>query len=168
MESIVSEFWVQLKAFLPRFGAAAGVFLAFWIGGKILQNLVLHVGDKHLKNADVLSLLGRTASSIALVMGTITALGTMGVDVSAMVASLGLTGFALGFAFKDALSNLLSGVLLLIYRPFKRSDKISVTGFEGRVIEINFRYTVLAGDGKKYLIPNSTLFTNAVSILEGP
>ncbi len=166
MQDFINEFWVQLQAFLPRFGAALAIYLGFWIGGKILQQLILLAGSKSKHNTDVLNLLGRVAGSIALIMGIVTALGTMGVDISALVASLGLTGFALGFAFKDALSNLLAGVLLLIYRPFKRNDRISVAGFEGDVTEINFRYTVLHDGKKRYLIPNATLFTNAVIILE--
>ena len=50
-----------------------------------------------------------------IVFGLVTALGTAGVNVSALVAGLGLTGFALGFAFRDVLSNLLAGVLILLY-----------------------------------------------------
>jgi small conductance mechanosensitive channel len=96
----------------------------------------------------------------------VTALGTLGINVSALVAGLGLTGFALGFAFKDALSNLLAGILILIYRPFMRGERISVTGLEGEVAELNFRYTVLRTPEKRILIPNSTLFTNAVTVME--
>jgi small-conductance mechanosensitive channel len=168
IQTVASEFLIQIRVFLPRLGAAAIVYLGFCLGGRILQVVVLKAGEKSIRNQDVLILLGRTVASIALVMGAITALGTMGVNVSALVASLGLTGFALGFAFKDALSNLLAGVLLLIYRPFKRGDRIAVSGFEGKVLEINFRYTVIGEANKKFLIPNSTLFTNAVAIVEIP
>ena len=56
--------------------------------------------------------------------GLVTALGTLGVDVSALVAGLGLTGFALGFAVKDTISNILAGVLLLVYRPFSKKDYV--------------------------------------------
>jgi small-conductance mechanosensitive channel len=87
-------------------------------------------------------------------------------DVSALVAGLGLTGFALGFACRDILSNLLAGTLILIYRPFQRNDRIAVLGFEGIVIEIGLRYTALQAEDKKILIPNSNLFTNPVTVLE--
>ena len=49
---------------------------------------------------------------MVMIFGFVTALGSVGVDVSALVAGLGLTGFALGFALKDTISNLLSGVLI--------------------------------------------------------
>lgn len=59
-----------------------------------------------------------------MLLGLVTALGTAGVNVSALVTSLGLVGFALGFALKDALSNIISGILLLLYRPFSVGDVI--------------------------------------------
>jgi hypothetical protein len=75
-----------------------------------------------------------------------------------------LTGFALGFAFRDALSNILAGVLIVMHRPFLRGDHISVVGFEGTVVGIDLRYTTLQKDDKIFLIPNSTLFTNPISL----
>jgi small conductance mechanosensitive channel len=69
----------------------------------------------------------------------------MGVNVSALVAGLGLTGFALGFAFRDVLSNFLSGVLLLLFRPFRVGNHISINDLEGEVVSIDLRYTVLTG-----------------------
>jgi small-conductance mechanosensitive channel len=113
---------------------------------------------------DLFDLLGRVASVSLILFGFITGLGTVGVDVSALVAGLGLTGFALGFAFRDVLSNLLAGVLILLYRPFSRGDRISVTGLEGMVTHIDLRYTNLECDGNLVLIPNSSLFTNPIIV----
>ena len=70
----------------------------------------------------------------------------------------------MGFAFRDVLSNVLAGVLILMYRPFRRGDKISVTGLEGTVTGIDLRYTVLENEGKTILIPNSSLFTNPIVV----
>lgn len=100
------------------------------------------------------------------VFGIMTALGTLGVDVSALVAGLGLTGFALGFALKDVISNALSGILILVYQPFRKGSVINVTGSEGMVVEINLRYTVLQGDDKLSFVPNATLFTNTVVVVK--
>ena len=72
-----------------------------------------------------------------MIIGFITALGTMGIDVSAIVAGLGLTGFAFGFAFKDMLSNFISGIMIFIYEPFKLGDTIEVDGKTGKVVDIN-------------------------------
>ena len=88
----------------------------------------------------------------------------MDVDVTALVAGLGLTGFALGFALKDLISNLLAGVLLLLYRPFQRGDHIDVAGFSGFVREIDLRYTTLEEEEKIYLVPNSLLLSKGIKV----
>ena len=101
-------------------------------------------------------------------IGLITALGTLGVDVTALVAGLGLTGFALGFALKDIISNLLAGMLILAQKPFQRDDRISVQGFtpplEGVVSHVDLRDTTLEMPDRKILIPNSNLFTNPIVV----
>ena len=61
--------------------------------------------------------------------------------------------FALGFALRDAVSNLIAGVLILLYQPFGYGDKITVGGNSGTVTGINFRYTVLKADGGAVVNP---------------
>jgi small-conductance mechanosensitive channel len=101
-----------------------------------------------------------------VIVGLITALGTMGSNVSALVAGLGLTGFALGFALRDSISNLIAGVLILVYQPFTINSRIKVAGYEGTVVSIDLRYTVIESEGAKVLIPNSKLFTNPITVLK--
>jgi small-conductance mechanosensitive channel len=90
----------------------------------------------------------------------------MGVNLTALVAGLGLLGFGLGFALRDVLSNMIAGILILIYCPLRLNDRVAVTGFEGIVTEIDLRYTTLQAEDKKILIPNSTLFSNAISVMD--
>lgn len=164
--TVMETFLEEVSHWLPRIGVAFLVFLFFWLAGLLLQKLAHRIGGRAQVRSDILILIGRTASTLLIILGAITALGTAGVNVSALVAGLGLTGFALGFALRDALSNLLAGILILIYRPFKRYDRISVAGFEGIVIETDLRYTTLQGEDRRILIPNATLFTNAIILLE--
>lgn len=160
------KFLDQLSHFAPKAGVALLVLIAFWLAGLLLRKVTRRIGERADIRGDVLLLIGRTGSTFLIILGVITALGTAGVNVSALVAGLGLTGFALGFALRDALSNLLAGILILIYRPFKRHDRISVAGFEGIVVETDLRYTTLQGEDKRILIPNSTLFTNSIVLME--
>jgi small-conductance mechanosensitive channel len=157
---------IKTTPFIEKVIIALLLFCAFWILGVITRWLTYKIGDKAHVHKNVLILLGRTGYALSLIIGLITALGTIGINVSALVASLGLTGFALGFALRDALSNLLAGVLILIYRPFQVSDRISVMGFEGEVLDIDLRYTTLRSNGKKVLIPNSNLFTHPINLPE--
>ena len=154
----------EVRLVFLRSGTALGIFLAFWILAVIVDRIVCRFGSRVPGNKDLYGFLGRVAKISLITFGLVTALGTAGVNVSALVAGLGLTGFALGFAFRDILSNLLAGVLLLLYRPFGRGDRISVTGLEGVVVHIDLRYTVLRADDKTILLPNASLFTNPIVV----
>jgi len=161
--------WINLLPVLAlRVVIPIVIFLCFWIAAKILQMIICRLRPHAHVNADLMDLLGRTAKIALIIFGLVTALGTAHVNVSALVAGLGLTGFALGFALRDVLSNVLAGVLILLYRPFVHGDHISVTGLEGRVEHIDLRYTALDGGDKIILIPNSNLFTNPIIVDRQP
>ena len=157
---------IKTTPFIEKLIIGLLIFLIFWLMGIILRLLTMKLGKKADVHRNILILLGRTGYSICIIIGIITTLGTIGVNVSALVASLGLTGFALGFALRDALSNVLAGVLILVYRPFQAGDRISAMGFEGTVLDIDLRYTKLQADGKIVLIPNSNLFTNPITLVQ--
>ena len=166
MQTIVDEFQRQVAVFGSRLGPSLLMFGGFWLASLIVKKIICNVGKAtDPAKQDILNLIGQIARITLLVFGTVTALGTLGVNVSALVAGLGLTGFALGFAFRDALSNLLAGILILVYHPFRRGDRIAVAGFEGTVLMIDLRYTTLQGEERIFLIPNSTLFTNPISVI---
>ena len=165
MKPDMNELAKEAVLFGSKLGASLLILGAFWLAGSLVRRALAQLGKRYdPAKQDVLNLMGQIAWISLLVFGTVTALGTLGVNVSALVAGLGLTGFALGFAFRDALSNLLAGVLILLHHPFRRGDRIAVVGFEGKVIGIDLRYTTLQNDDKVYLIPNATLFTNAISL----
>jgi small-conductance mechanosensitive channel len=108
-----------------------------------------------------------TAYYTVLGLSLITGIATMGVNITPIIAGLGLGGFALGFALRDAISNLLAGLLIIIYRPFSKGDYISVAGSKGKVEEINLRYTVLdTGEGEIALIPNQMIVSKPVTVIK--
>jgi small-conductance mechanosensitive channel len=163
---MIGQFLTQVIDYLPKLGIALIIFLVFMGIAKIVQMIFFRMDHRFDAGKNqILKLSGKTIKFLILGIGAITALGTLGINVNAMVAGLGLGGFALGFALKDALSNILSGALILIYHPFTVGDTINVTGCQGIVLEINLRYTILQGESKIYLIPNSSLFTNNIEVL---
>ncbi len=82
-----------------------------------------------------------------------------------LIAGLGVSSVAIGFAFKDILQNWLAGLLILIRQPFEIGDQIEVEGHEGTVKHIETRATIIKTyDGQKIVIPNSTIYTNAVVV----
>lgn len=163
----LSKFTPLLSLYFQKFAVALAIMLAFWLAAFVLSSLVQRVAERQqARRRSVFLLLSRVVHAGLLVIGGATALGTIGVNVTAIVASLGLTGFALGFAFKDALSNLLAGVLILIYEPFSEGDRIRIGDAEGSVTQIDLRYTTLRGEGKRFLVPNSNLISNTVTVNE--
>ncbi|NOZ68318.1 MAG: mechanosensitive ion channel [Deferribacteres bacterium] len=149
-----------------KIGISVVVLLIFWILANVTKRAIIKISARLGLDAALALLLARTAKITLIIFGIITALGTLGVNVSALVAGLGLSGFALGFALKDTISNLLAGVLILLYRPFGTGNRIKISGYEGTVVSIDLRYTELEGDGSRILIPNSKLFTNPIVVLK--
>lgn len=164
MEPIVVNITTEASRLAVRAGAGLLLLIGFWLAGVMAQRVMVRLERAGRARPDVLALLGQTAKGTLIVLGLVTALGTIGVNVAALVTGLGLTGFALGFAFRDMLSNLLAGLLLLAYRPFASHDHISVTGYEGTVTGVDLRYTTLQREDGKVLIPNSILFTNPIQL----
>lgn len=165
---IVQQTATEVFNFLPRLVAALVIFVVFYFIDRIVRRMINRYTKRAFLSEDVRSLLVRTISLVIITIGIITALGTLGIDVTALVAGLGLTGFALGFALQDIISNFLAGVLLVINRPFRRGNYIKVGDKEGIVVDLDLRYTTLQRDQIRILIPNSTLFKEAITILLSP
>jgi small-conductance mechanosensitive channel len=166
MNAVFAEFSKQAVAFAPKALSGLVVFAGFYAAAGVLTNVVRKAAKRSRRlDHTLLDLLCQTLKTTLVIFGLVTALGTIGVNIGAMIAGLGLSGFALGFALKDALSNLLAGVSILLYHPFRPGDRISVTGLEGRVVRIDLRYTTLDTDEHSVLIPNSNIFTNPVTVL---
>ncbi len=163
---ILTPFIESLGGALPGFFAGLVVFVAFYIAAVISRKLLHRLSARvKVEKRPLFELAGETLRYVLIAVGMIMGLGTMGIDVSVLVAGLGLTGFALGFALRDAVSNLISGVLILLYQPFGYGDKITVGGNSGTVIGINFRYTVLEADGGTIVhVPNSAMFSNSITV----
>ena len=138
------------------------------IGGLVVK-LVTAIVRKALRrtkrvNALLESFLCSAVSKTGWIFLFVIALGRIGVDVGPLIAGLGVTGFILGFAFKDTLSNFASGIMIALNQPFKVGDYVIVGGVEGAVRELNMMATVIAtADNKKIVIPNSNVWGGPVT-----
>lgn len=165
MLDLIFELIHPLKDITPLLAGSIAIFFIFYFSAVISRRILIKLGEKaDSDQSKIFNLAGSVLKSGIILMGLISALGTLGIDVSAMVAGLGLTGFALGFALKDALSNLLAGILILFYQPFKIGHSIEVAGCKGTVKDIDLRYTTLESEASTILIPNSTCFKNWIAI----
>jgi small-conductance mechanosensitive channel len=154
----------ESMVWIPKLVAVLFIIIFFYLLAKFVKHFIITFAMR-LKFDPYLTLFFAQVSRVIFTLfGVITALGTIGINVSALVAGLGLTGFALGFAFKDTISNILSGVLILLYRPFIVGDTIKVGDFKGKVISVDLRYTKLDSEEGTVLIPNSKCFTDPVVV----
>jgi len=103
---------------------------------------------------------------LIILVGILIGLDQMGVRIAPILTGLGLGGFVLGLALRDVLSNLISGVMMLLYKPLERGDSVTVSGYNGEVEEINLRYTTLRRDGERFLIPNATLLSSPIKLTQ--
>lgn len=142
--------------------------LILLIGGIVVKLLVKAIDKALGKSKRVDALLRTFLCSVASKTGwailCVIALGRIGVDVGPLVASLGVTGVVLGFAFKESLGSLAAGLMIALNHPFKVGDYVVIGGAEGSVTELNMMATVLAtADNKKITVPNSAVWGGAIT-----
>jgi small-conductance mechanosensitive channel len=165
MPTIAQELLSKIVLSLPSIAIGLTIFFIFWIAAKTTHSFIDRVADKNPpQRQPVFYILGTISKIAIIVIGLITALGSAGVNVSALVASIGLSGLAIGLASKDAFSNLLAGIMVLFYQPFKIGDIIEVGQLKGKVIKMSMRYTHLAAENAEILVPNSSLLINNIVI----
>ena len=99
-----------------------------------------------------------------LTLAVVLALGSIGINLTAFAVFSGAIGVGIGFGLQKVVSNLISGVILLLDRSIKPGDVIEIDGTYGSVATLNARYvSVLTRDGKEYLIPNEDLIAQRVT-----
>jgi len=106
------------------------------------------------------SFLRNVSYAVLLVLVFVTALTKIGVPATSLATVLGAAGLAVGLALKDSLSNIASGVMLIILRPMRDGDHVIAGGQEGIVDEIRvFQTRIRAFDQRIITLPNSTITT---------
>ena len=165
------DFILENINILTDFAVAVIIFLVFYFIGKLSSRITLVRILNGNANPFLVNLLGKSIKNICIFIGLLTSLGTLGIDVSALIAGLGLTGFAVGFALKDMLSNFISGILLMIYTPFNINDNISIDKYTlaGKFTHIHYdgnrdTLVALAGSSEALLLligPSSVILPSA-------
>jgi len=135
-----------------------GYLVANWVGRAITHSLKRSKIDLTLAK-----FFGRAGRWGVLGLVALAVLGIFGIETSSFAVVLGAAGLAIGLAFQGTLSNFASGVMLLIFRPFKVGDAVTVSGVTGIVDEIQiFTTTVDTFDNRRFIIPNSSIFGTTI------
>jgi len=142
--------------------------LAIFIIGKMIVNTLSSILRKVLAKSKMDDILINFVSSIfktiLLLFVVIAALDQLGVDTTSLIALLGAAGLAIGLALQSSLQNFASGVMLIVFRPFKAGDFVEVAGTSGVVETINiFSSTLRTGDNREIIIPNGSIYGGTIT-----
>ena len=158
---------LRFSAVLPQAAAGALVAALFWVAAKFVGALVMRLQSRvDEAHKGLIELLADVVGWTLFGIGVIAGLGTAGVNVTALVTGLGLTGVALGLATKDILANMVAGIMVLLFRPYTRGDRVRIDTFQGKVSAIDLRYTTLLAKGGTILVPNAKAYTEVIILLK--
>ena len=114
------------------------IFAVFYLISVVINILLKRASKRYDTSAsEIFRLLSNSQRALLLIVGSIIAIGKLGFDMSALIAGLGLSGFALGLALKDTISNLVAGIMIVLYKPFEIGSELEISGSCGTVIDIN-------------------------------
>jgi len=163
MQKMVNDFIILL----PNLVLALIVFGIFFFIARAIKGVVRNLTRDRRQARNLGLVLGRLAQGATILTGLFISLSIVIPSLKAndLVQLLGISGVAIGFAFRDILQNFLAGILILLTEPFQIDDQIVFKDFEGTVEQIQTRATTIRTyDGRRIVIPNSELFTNSVTV----
>ncbi len=164
IQGILEFYWLKFLEGLPSALSAGAIILVFWLLARTVAKWVVRALERTKIDSHFQRVAGRFTHYTVLGIGCVTALGTVGVHLTALVTTLGVVSFAVSFAFQDIIGNFLAGVVIMFQRPFKLGDAINVSGVIGSVEDIRIRDTVLKTfDGKRVILPNRTILNDAIT-----
>ena len=162
-EEVITRFYEGITTivveFIPRLLSAMIVLLIFLILNRALKKFIANI-LRRSKQVDkgLEGLLLKTYSGIVWVFISIMVLAQFGINVTALLAGLSVVGVAVGFAAQDTIQNFISGITILIDRPFKVGHYIEIDGTYGKVKEITLRSTRLQTlNNEMMVMPNSQM-----------
>lgn len=164
----MAEIWVQVKEIVAMYGLNVLAAAAILIAGKFIASVIRKLIRKIMRKREVDTTLIGFVSSIVyaaiLAFVVIAALSKLGIQTASFIAVLGAAGLAIGLALQGSLSNFSSGVLMIIFKPFKGGDFVNAGGCSGIVEEIGiFTTTIKTVDNKLIIVPNSRIMSDSIT-----
>lgn len=157
-----------LHEYVIPYGTKILIAIAIYVVGKWIARVVSHLLGKIALASTKDEMLQSFVSSISyflfLLIIIIASLSQLGINTSSLVALIGAAGLAVAMALQSSLQNFASGVMLLIFKPFKKGDFIEASGVSGKVEQMGLLLLELrTGDNKSVLIPNSKVFGDSIT-----
>lgn len=140
------------------------ILIVGWMVAGALQNAILRAGKRSARvDITIFTFLASLARYAAIAFTLIAVLSSFGVETTSFVAVLGATGLAIGLALQGTLSHVASGVMLIIFRPFRIGDAIEAAGVSGTVRAITLFVTEIdTADNVHILVPNGLIWSRDI------
>ena len=104
------------------------------------------------------------ASIVLLAFVIVASVSALGIQTTSFIAVLGAAGLAIGLALQGSLSNFASGVLIVMFRPYKVGDWVEAAGVAGTIVEVQILTTVFkTGDNKSIIVPNGQVMNSVIT-----
>ncbi|MDX2412878.1 MAG: mechanosensitive ion channel [Woeseiaceae bacterium] len=164
--------WNEVIAMLKTTGIEFAINLvtaiAIFYIGRMVVGLLMRGLKKMMQTQEVdVTLQSFVANLVRMVLLTfviIAAISALGIQTTSFIAILGAAGLAIGLALQGSLSNFASGVLIVLFRPYKVGDFVEAAGISGVVEEVQILTTVLkTGDNKKVIVPNGQIMDSVIT-----
>jgi small conductance mechanosensitive channel len=150
------------------FGIKLATALAIFLIGKFIIRLIVGTISKVMTNQAVDKTLKTFICNFVqislMVVVVIASIGALGVETTSFIAIIGTAGLAVGLALQGSLSNFASGVLIVLFRPYRVGDFIEAAGIAGNVDQVQILTTILkTGDNKQIIVPNSQIMDSIIT-----
>jgi len=133
---------------------------------KLINKAVRRIFDRTEFDRTLEIFVERTIKIVLWIVLILIILSNLGFDISAFIAGLGVMGFIIGFAARDALGNLASGLMIFANKPFKIGDEVVVAGTKGKVDAMSISTcVVITKEGEYVIIPNSKIWGGPIKNL---
>jgi len=148
----------------PKLVAAIAVFvIGRWVA-RFIAGMIVQASRRAKVDETLLGFMRNVINLMLLVVVCIASLECLGVDTTSLSAILAAAGFAIGMALQGTLGNIASGVMLVVFKPFKVGDYVELTGTSGKVVEIQMFSTILlTPDNVRVVVPNGNITGGAIS-----
>lgn len=143
--------------------------LLIFIIGKWAVNKIVKLFGKVLRKVKgmdetLIKFLENIVYYALMIVVLLTALGKLGVETTSFLAILGAAGLAIGLALKDSLGNFASGVMIILFKPFKVGDAVTAGGVTGTVNEVGiFNSVFITPDNQKIIVPNGAITSGSIT-----
>ncbi len=168
MEINLEEYQSLIETYAIPWGIKIIAAIAIFVIGRYLSKIIVRLLKKVMIKAKldetISNFLGSIAQAILTVVVIIAALEQLGVNTTSVLAIFAAAGLAVGLAFKDSLSNFASGIMLILFKPFKLGDFVEAAGVSGVVENIRIFNTVMkTGDNREITVPNSQIYGGIIT-----